>query len=228
MKASLAGGLLQLKGWVRAREVAWRGEAEESDAEASFVADTQTASGVGDSRLNTRKNKRQTKTLCRDESTCIKMLMLQPAGYRECTSAIPDQGRTNLYQQAIASTSTYPFSDTHRRKTGATTKCKSRNTTKGVVFTSRGAKVSYHNIGAPSYQCAHYNASMCSIAKAFRMARDWCHSHASVNVELHLLSERTNARQYNKQTVVEVAALITNDFGNGIPSRDIIMNKLHS
>ncbi|GJY99326.1 ATP-dependent DNA helicase PIF1-like protein [Tanacetum coccineum] len=66
-----------------------------------------------------------------------------------------------------------------------------------------------------------------SVAKAFRMARNWCHSHASVNVELRLLSERTNARQYNKPTVAEVAALITNDFGNGILSRDIIVNKLH-
>ena len=41
-----------------------------------------------------------------------------------------------------------------------------------------------------------------SVAKALRMARNWCHSHASVNVELHLLSDRTNARQYNKPTVL--------------------------
>ncbi|GJR59128.1 ATP-dependent DNA helicase PIF1-like protein [Tanacetum coccineum] len=216
----------------------------------------------------------------------------------------------------------------------ATTKCKSINASKGVAFTSRGAKVSYHNIGAPSYQCVHYNArmwyeyrnnkgnrsvnpsfSLCCqegkiqlpkfnsmpqplhnllnyndpattrfrdqirvyngmfsftsfgaridhsinngrgvytfrvngqsyhrigsllpkegtqpslVAKAFRMARDWCHSHGSINVELHLLSERTKARQYNKTTIAEVAALITNDFGDEIPSRDIIVNKLHS
>ncbi|GKF69533.1 ATP-dependent DNA helicase PIF1-like protein, partial [Tanacetum coccineum] len=66
-----------------------------------------------------------------------------------------------------------------------------------------------------------------SIAKAFRMAKDWCHSHASINVELHLLSERTNARQCNKPTVAEVTSLITNDFGDGIPSRDVLVNKLH-
>ncbi|GJQ97094.1 DNA helicase PIF1, ATP-dependent [Tanacetum coccineum] len=66
------------------------------------------------------------------------------------------------------------------------------------------------------------------VAKAFRMARNWCHSHASVNVELHLLSERTNARQYNKPTVAEVAALITNDFGDETPSINILVNKLHS
>nr|GEV02743.1 hypothetical protein [Tanacetum cinerariifolium] len=36
-----------------------RMDLEDSDAEASFVADTQTGSGVGGSRLNTRKNKRR-------------------------------------------------------------------------------------------------------------------------------------------------------------------------
>ncbi|GKA83817.1 DNA helicase PIF1, ATP-dependent [Tanacetum coccineum] len=64
-----------------------------------------------------------------------------------------------------------------------------------------------------------------SIAKAFRMARDWCHSHNSVNVELHLLADRTKARQYNAPTVAEVAALITNNFGDGVPLRDIIVNQ---
>ncbi|GJR83744.1 hypothetical protein Tco_0154529 [Tanacetum coccineum] len=49
------------------------------------------------------------------------------------------------------------------------------------------------------------------IAKAFRMARDWCHSHTSMHVELPLLSERTNARQYNAPTVAEAPAWITND-----------------
>ncbi|GKD48262.1 hypothetical protein Tco_1277238, partial [Tanacetum coccineum] len=63
-----------------------------------------------------------------------------------------------------------------------------------------------------------------SIAQAFRMARDWCHSHTSVNVELRLLFEKTNSRQYNAPTVAEVAALITNDFGDGDPTRNIIVN----
>ncbi|GJZ41258.1 hypothetical protein Tco_0588144 [Tanacetum coccineum] len=67
-----------------------------------------------------------------------------------------------------------------------------------------------------------------SIAKAFRMAMDWCHSHTSVNVELRLLSERTNSRQYNAPTVAEVVALITNDFGDGAPTRDIVVNKKDS
>ncbi|GKB39597.1 hypothetical protein Tco_0884539 [Tanacetum coccineum] len=62
------------------------------------------------------------------------------------------------------------------------------------------------------------------VAQAFRMARDWSHSHESVNFELRLLSERKNMRQYNAPTVSEVAALITNDFGDGIPSRDIVVH----
>ncbi|GJS31271.1 DNA helicase PIF1, ATP-dependent [Tanacetum coccineum] len=63
-----------------------------------------------------------------------------------------------------------------------------------------------------------------SITQAFRMARDWCYSHTSTNVELRLLSERTNSRQYNAPIVAEVAVLITNDFGDGEPTRDIIVN----
>ncbi|GKF40757.1 hypothetical protein Tco_0124099, partial [Tanacetum coccineum] len=63
-----------------------------------------------------------------------------------------------------------------------------------------------------------------SIAQAFRMARDLCHSHTSANMELRLLSERTNLRQYNAPTVAEVAVLITNDFRDGEPTRDIIVN----
>ncbi|GKA10835.1 ATP-dependent DNA helicase PIF1-like protein [Tanacetum coccineum] len=64
-----------------------------------------------------------------------------------------------------------------------------------------------------------------AIAKAFRMARDWCHSHTFVNVELRLLSERTSSRQYSLLTVAEVATLITNDYGDGEPTRDIVVNK---
>ncbi|GJY58827.1 uncharacterized protein Tco_0458719, partial [Tanacetum coccineum] len=67
-----------------------------------------------------------------------------------------------------------------------------------------------------------------AIAKVFRMAMDWCHLHVFVNVELRLLSERTSSRQYNAPTVAEVAALITNDFGDGEPTRDIVVNKKDS
>ncbi|GJT64223.1 ATP-dependent DNA helicase PIF1-like protein [Tanacetum coccineum] len=63
-----------------------------------------------------------------------------------------------------------------------------------------------------------------SIAKEFWIARDWFHSHGSINVELKLLGERTKAQQYNKPTVAEVAALITNDFGDSLLTRDIIVD----
>ncbi|GKD44777.1 helicase [Tanacetum coccineum] len=62
-----------------------------------------------------------------------------------------------------------------------------------------------------------------AIAKAFRMTQDWCHADAIVNVEFRLLSERTSSKQYNAPTVAEVAALITNDFGDGEPTRDIVV-----
>nr|GEX73610.1 helicase [Tanacetum cinerariifolium] len=67
-----------------------------------------------------------------------------------------------------------------------------------------------------------------AIAKAFRMARNCCHSHTYVNMELRLLFERTNSMQYNLPTITEVAALITKDFGNGEPTRDIIVYKKDS
>ncbi|GJS87840.1 hypothetical protein Tco_0770476 [Tanacetum coccineum] len=38
-------------------------------------------------------------------------------------------------------------------------------------------------------------------------------------------AERTSSRQYNIPTVSEVAALIINDFGDGEPTRDIVVNK---
>ena len=63
-----------------------------------------------------------------------------------------------------------------------------------------------------------------AVAKASRMTKDWCHSHGYVNFELRLISERRTSRQYNVPTVSEVAALITNDFGDGIPTKDIIVN----
>ncbi|GKB16804.1 DNA helicase PIF1/RRM3 [Tanacetum coccineum] len=62
-----------------------------------------------------------------------------------------------------------------------------------------------------------------AIVKSFQMVRDWCHANATVNVELHLLSERTSSKQYNAPTVAEVAALITNEFGDREPTRDIVV-----
>ncbi|GKA14769.1 helicase [Tanacetum coccineum] len=63
-----------------------------------------------------------------------------------------------------------------------------------------------------------------AVAHAIRMARDLCHSYESVNFELCLFSDRTYVRQYNAPTMSEVAALITTDFRDGLPSRDIVMD----
>nr|GEX46035.1 helicase [Tanacetum cinerariifolium] len=66
----------------------------------------------------------------------------------------------------------------------------------------------------------HYS----SVAKAFRMARDWCNTHNLVKFHLRLHSERKTIRQYNTPIVFDVAALIINDFGDGLPTRDVIVN----
>nr|GEV71158.1 hypothetical protein CTI12_AA123990 [Tanacetum cinerariifolium] len=78
------------------------------------------------------------------------------------------------------------------------------------------------NIVAGLIQMLDHTSAM---AKSFRMAKEWCHSNSDVNFGLRLLSERTTTRQYNAHTVSEVAALIINDFGDGLPTRDIIVNK---
>nr|GEX81300.1 hypothetical protein [Tanacetum cinerariifolium] len=57
------------------------------------------------------------------------------------------------------------------------------------------------------------------------MAKEWCRSHGDANFGFRLLSERTATRQYNAPTVSEVSALIVNDFRDGFPIRDIVVNK---
>nr|XP_043618055.1 uncharacterized protein LOC122589793 [Erigeron canadensis] len=63
-----------------------------------------------------------------------------------------------------------------------------------------------------------------SLARAFRMARDWCEENNNNNCELRLLGQRTTMRQYNKPTVSEVAVLITNEFGENTEPRDVIVS----
>nr|GEV08316.1 serine-threonine/tyrosine-protein kinase catalytic domain-containing protein [Tanacetum cinerariifolium] len=207
------------------------------------------------------------------------------------TSAAPAKGGTHAKRKEIADTLDLPFSQTAPRTTGT--------------------EVSYHILGAPSYQCHNCNATMsyeernnkgkrianptfslcCQEGKVllprfietpeplrsildytepatscfrdqirvyngmfcftsfgaridhstnvgrglytFRINGQNYHRIGSlclkralslVNVELRLLSERTSSRQYNAPTIAEVAAMITNDFGDGDPTRDIIVN----
>ncbi|GJU93602.1 ribonuclease H-like domain-containing protein, partial [Tanacetum coccineum] len=299
---------------------------EDSDAEASFVADTQTGSGVGGSRPDTRKNKRYvvedsvsgqfTATKRKQVSLAIGrssaenhylanilqhsvmihsntiirrdgkvqsycgLLLKQIAKSIPGTSVVPDQRRTTLHQQAIASTSNYPFFfDAGRRKTGSTRKRKSTNTPKQAALTSKGAEVSYHNIGAPSYQCVNCYASMWYKERINKAKRDGVYTFrvngksyhrigsllpkqgtqpryaqlwffdtdnevrncmgtfinkdngdgvdaTTVQSLIQMLDQYSSvAKEFRMPIVAEVAALITNDFGDGIPSRDIIVNK---
>ncbi|GJS48910.1 hypothetical protein Tco_0599031 [Tanacetum coccineum] len=55
--------------------------------------------------------------------------------------------------------------------------------------------------------------------------KEWCRSHGSQDFSLRLISKRTASRQYNAPTVSEVAVLVVNNFGDGIPLRDIVVNK---
>ncbi|GKB12956.1 helicase [Tanacetum coccineum] len=61
-----------------------------------------------------------------------------------------------------------------------------------------------------------------SVAKAFRMARDWCNAHNTIDFHVRLHSDRKITRQCNAPIVYEVAAIIINDFGDGLPTRDIV------
>ncbi|GKB15391.1 ATP-dependent DNA helicase PIF1-like protein [Tanacetum coccineum] len=101
------------------------------------------------------------------------------------------------------------------------------------VFTlPNGVPGIYHNLGPPSYQCSMFNVAM------------WYDERTDKNEIRNRMSAfmsketpktvdnsgqpdliRTATRQYNAHTVSEVAALIINDFGDGLPSRDIVVNK---
>ncbi|GKB97275.1 hypothetical protein Tco_0983412, partial [Tanacetum coccineum] len=66
-----------------------------------------------------------------------------------------------------------------------------------MAYTSAAIRATSHNIGPPTHQCRNCNATMCG---------------------------HKTTKQYNAPTVSEVAALIVNDFGDGLPTRDIIVN----
>ncbi|CAH1440092.1 unnamed protein product [Lactuca virosa] len=62
-----------------------------------------------------------------------------------------------------------------------------------------------------------------SLVKAFRMAKDRFHDSSTRSVKIRLIGNRTKERrQYNLQTVSEVAALIPGD-GSPIQSRDVLI-----
>ncbi|GJU25130.1 ATP-dependent DNA helicase PIF1-like protein [Tanacetum coccineum] len=122
--------------------------------------------------------------------------------YHRIGSLLPKEGTQPRYAQLW-------FFDTHNKIRNRLGAFMDNDTDEGVDGTIVGSLIKMLDQNS-------------TIAKAFRMARYWCHSHTSINVELRLLSERTNLRQYNSPTIAEVAALITNDFGDNEPTRDIV------
>ncbi|GJZ51267.1 ATP-dependent DNA helicase PIF1 [Tanacetum coccineum] len=94
-----------------------------------------------------------------------------------------------------------------------------RNRTRAFIDKETSEGIDEHIVASLIQMLDQYS----SVAKAFRMARDWSTAHNSKNFHLRLHSERKTTRQYNAPTVSEVAALIVNDFGDGLPTRDIIV-----
>nr|GEV71292.1 ATP-dependent DNA helicase PIF1-like [Tanacetum cinerariifolium] len=197
------------------------------------------------------------------------------------TSAAPAKGGTHVKRKEMADTTDHPFSQTAPRTTGT--------------------KVSYHSLGASSYQCYNCNATMwyekrnnkgkrianptfslcfqegkvllprfieppeplrrllnytepttsrfrdqirvyngmfcftsfgARIDHSINMGRGLYTFHKN-GQNYHRIGSllpqegtqpRTSSRQYNTPTVAEVVALITNDFGDWDPTRDIIVN----
>lgn len=63
------------------------------------------------------------------------------------------------------------------------------------------------------------------VAKAFRMARDWCNTNNSYELKLRLIGERQQSRrQFNRPQVPEIAALILGDFGSHSGKRYIVIH----
>ncbi|GJZ68071.1 DNA helicase PIF1, ATP-dependent [Tanacetum coccineum] len=247
--------------------LAWLDELEYSDAEASFVADSQPKGDDVGCSFYTKKKR----VGLEDSQQANKFQINSVEPHRHLQKAVHMQKK-----KEIVDTPDHPFPQTAPRTTG-------KKARKPAALSSAGTEVSYYSLGALFYQRRSCNATMwyeernnkgnktanptfslccqedknelrnrlnafggnetgdsvdgiivgsliqmldqnSSIAQAFRMSRDWCHSNTSVNVQLRMISERKYLRQYNASTIAEVAALIANDFGDGDPTRDIIVS----
>ncbi|GKC65554.1 hypothetical protein Tco_1098152, partial [Tanacetum coccineum] len=182
----------------------------------------------------------------RVQSVCGLRLTETPLGLSGSDQLVlPDTTIINIAQIAGPSTTKYASTRRPQRSAGLMHLRPVKKRTNKMAYTSAAILVTYHNISPPSHQCRNCDATMwyeerevkvksavnptfslcCQgVAKAFRMARDWCTTHNSVNFHLRFHSGRKTTKQYNAPTVSEVAALIINDFGDGLPTRDIIVN----
>ncbi|GKA14648.1 hypothetical protein Tco_0694294 [Tanacetum coccineum] len=157
---------------------------------------------------------------------------------------LPNNTNAGEKQKAVASTSRHPFNTSELSRSGVPVtyhnlgppsyECRScnaqmwyeerttkvRNWMSAVLDTETGQGVDETIVAGLITMLDKTSA----VAQTFRMARDWCHSYESVNFELRLLSERTSVGQYKALKISEVATLITNDFGDSLPSRDIVVD----
>ncbi|GJT68936.1 ATP-dependent DNA helicase PIF1-like protein [Tanacetum coccineum] len=228
---------------------------EDFDAEASFVADTQTGSEVDGSRPDTRKNKRYgniTHSCGQFTATKRKQVSLaigtsaHLASERETLTYTAFTFVSKELQWYLTAVIHMVLSNWHlgstrpRQNNSALTSnsiyiqlllLRRRQAKDRGIYTFRVNRRSYHKIRSllpkqsthPRYaQLWFFDTEnevrnrmgafidknngdgvdattvqsliqmldqYSSVAKAFQMARDWCHSHAFVNVELHLLSD---------------------------------------
>ena len=124
--------------------------------------------------------------------------------YHRMGSLLPEKGVQPKYSQLY-------FFDTHNETTNRMSAFIRDHTAEGPEETIVRSLIEMTN-------------EFSSVARAFRMARDWCVQNNSYDFQLRLLGNRTTSRQYNAPTVSEVAVLITNDFGDANEERDIIVN----
>nr|GEU73399.1 hypothetical protein CTI12_AA123990 [Tanacetum cinerariifolium] len=112
-----------------------------------------------------------------------------------------------------------------------------KKTPKGAALTSarqalfmQGIPAAYHNLGPPSYKSPGCHAIMWNRMFAFvdNESRKKVDENTAADLTQMLDHSNLIVRQYNAPTISEVTALIINDFGDGEPSRDIIVNKNNS
>ncbi|GKE35475.1 DNA helicase PIF1, ATP-dependent, partial [Tanacetum coccineum] len=114
---------------------------------------------------------------------------------------------------------------------------------KPATLSSSGIEVSYHNLGALTYECRECNATMredrpFDTQKEIRnrmdafIEQETCEGADGTIVGslIKMLDQnkRTSSRQYNASTIAEVATLVINDFEDGAPTRDIIVSNKDS
>nr|GEW67408.1 hypothetical protein [Tanacetum cinerariifolium] len=202
---------------------------EDSDVEESFVADSQPKGDVvGCSSDTKKKRRRRTQN---DQFTFDKLGQQkwenrgsapQTSFMSLGTSAALSKRGMHAKRKEIADTLDQPLSQTAPRTTGT--------------------EVSYHSLGAPSYQCHNCNATMwyeernnkgktianLTFSRCCQEGKVLLPRFIETPKPLRRLLDYTEpaTSRFRDQIRVynEVAAFITNDFGDGDPTRDIIVN----